>query len=450
MMAAVPDSGAVTAVDPVDAVASISPAPVIVPPIPAEMDKASIEVFNGEILICEWLIANGRPDEARERLLILEKARPDHSQILFLIALLDMAARDHHEAIRRLHRILVNEPEAVRVRLELGRAYFESGDYGNAERQFRFARAGNLPPSVVLNIDRYLHVIRGKKTLNFGLTISVAPDSNLNAGPATDTITLYGIPFQLSQDAKASSGVGLTLAANAEWAPRLSSRMKLRVGAQAYRAQYRQSNFNDMTVTSYVGPRLNLRRWEFNLLGNVGRRWYGGKTYTNIAGVGADATYFINTRMGLGAGFNFNHFEYPRNPDQTGNGRNLAFSLFYTPTPSSIVRASMAIGRQEARIASYANHSFQIGLNYTREFKGGITLGLAPTYSRIGYDAPLAAFDIRRIDRQYTGQATLLYRRLDLGGFTPRIVYTYTRNDSSIPLYSFSRSRWEIGFTTAF
>ena len=110
----------------------------------------------------------------------------------------------------------------------------------------------------------------------------------------------------------------------------------------------------------------------------------------------------------------------------------------------------MAVGRQQARIASYANHSRQIGLNYTREFKGGITLGLAPTHSRIAYDAPLAAFNTRRIDRQYSGQATLLYRRIDFGGFTPRLVYTYTRNRSSIPLYSFSRSRWEIGFTSAF
>jgi hypothetical protein len=414
------------------------------------MDKASDEVFAGEVHICEWLIAKGRPNEARTRLLVLEKARPDNSQVLFLIALLDMADKDHDAAIRRLHRILVNEPDAVRVRLELGRAYFESGDYNNAERQFRFARAGSLPPPVVANIDRFLHVIRGRKTLNFGLTISIAPDSNLNAGPATDTVSLYGIPFQLSQDAKANSGVGLTVAANAEWVPRLSRRMKLRMGAQAYRAQYRESNFNDMTVTAYAGPRINLRRWEFNLLGNVGRRWYGGRTYTDMAGVGADATYFINTRMGLGAGFNFNHFDYPQNPDQNGNGRNVAFSYFYTPTPSSIVRASMAIGRQQARVASYANHSRQIGLNYTREFKGGITLGLAPTHSRIAYDAPLAAFNARRIDHQYTGQATLLYRRIDLGGFTPRLVYTYTHNESTIPLYRFSRSRWEIGITSAF
>ena len=32
----------------------------------------------------------------------------------------------------------------------------------------------------------------------------------------------------------------------------------------------------------------------------------------------------------------------------------------------------------------------------------------------------------------------------------PRLAYTYTRNDSDIALYTFSRSHFEIGFTMAF
>ena len=420
------------------------------PDAPASLPSLADETFANDLNAAEQLIAAGHLEEARTKLIELEKIRPRDSQTQFLLALLDRQDKDYESAIRRFHRILVNEPTAVRVRLELGRTFFESGDYANAERQFRFARAGKLPPVVLKNVDNYLFAIRGRKTFTFGFSVAIAPDTNLNAGPATDTVSLYGLPFQLSQNAKANSGVGLILDASAEWAPRLSKTLKFRVGTQIHRAQYRETNFDDMTVGLYAGPRLNLRRWEFNVLANVGRRWYGDRVYTDIAGGSADATYFLTTRMGLGAAFNLLHLQYVANPDQSGYGSNVAFNYFYTPTPASFVKATVQLGRLNARNLAYSNHSRQFGLTYVREIAGGITVGLSPSFTRIGYDAPLAAFNATRIDRQYTGQITLLDRRIDIHGVTPRVSYTYTRNDSSIPLYKFSRSRVELGITSAF
>ncbi|MDE2341062.1 MAG: DUF560 domain-containing protein, partial [Alphaproteobacteria bacterium] len=92
----------------------------------------------------------------------------------------------------------------------------------------------------------------------------------------------------------------------------------------------------------------------------------------------------------------------------------------------------------------------QFGLNYSREFKGGISMGLSPSYSRIDYIGFSSGFNATRKDRQYTMQFTILDRRFDLGGFTPRIIYTYTRNDSNVPLYAFNRNRVEFGVTRSF
>lgn len=398
----------------------------------------------------EQLILTNHFDEARARLLELEESNPRDSQVQFLLALLDRHDKDYDSAIRRFRRILINEPKAVRVRLELGRTFYESGDLYNAERQFLFARAGKLPQAVIANVDRYLVSIRGLKTVTFGFSVAIAPDSNLNAGPAIDAVSLYGLPFQLSPDAKARSGVGLAVTTNAEWAPRVAKQIRFRMGALVNRSQYRATEFDDMTVSAYAGPRFNSRRWEFNLLGNVGRRWYGDRTYTDLLGGSADATYFINTRMGLGAGINLSHLKFPQNPQQSGDRGIVSASYFYAPTPASLLRASALAGRQNAQIAAYANDLRQIGFSYVREFKGGITLSLAPSYTHIDYHAPLSAFNATRVDNQYTGQVTLLYRRIDIYGITPRLIYTYTRNDSSIPLYRFTRSRWELGFTSSF
>lgn len=397
--------------------------------------------------VAERMIAAGRFAEARE---ILERLKQQDRQVQFLLALLDRQAKDYDSAIRRFRRILVDEPKAERVRLELGRTFFEAGDYLSAERQFRYARATKLPRAVVDNIDRYLGAIRQRKTFSVNLSLAISSDSNLNAGPATDTITLYGLPFQLSQNAQATSGVGAVGDLQAEWAPRISSQTKLLVGGVVHRAQYGDSQFNDTTLLLYAGPRINLRRWEINLRGTVARRWYGERTYTNQLGGGVDATYFVDARLGVTGALNLNYAEYVRNPLQSGMGGSLALGAFYAPTPASFLRGTMQVGRQDGRIGGYANWSRLAGVQYVQDFKGGFTIGVMPSVTRITYDEPLAAFGVTRRDTQFSGQLSLLNRRIDLYGLTPKLVYTYTKNNSSISLYSFHRSKFELAVTSSF
>ena len=423
-------------------------------PTPAPAPTAKVTRPIDPLLEAEVLIAHRRNDEARKLLTELEKRHSgDHArenQVQFLLGLLDMAERDYDSAISRFRRILVSEPKTVRVRLEIGRAFFLQGRYGDAEREFLYARAGKLPPAVLANIDRYLNAIRQRRTFSYGLSFSITPDSNLNAGPATDTVSLYGLPFQLSPNAKANSGVGLSLDASAEWAPRVGRQAKWRFGALLHRAQYRQTQFDDMTLALYSGPHLTLKRWDLNLLGNVSRRWYGDRGYAISYGPSADATYFVTTHLGVGLSAALSWIEYDVNTLQNGLGRSASVNFFYTPTTASFLRGAATVGRQDARIPAYAFDSVQLGLSYTREFAGGLTAGLAPTFTMINYDAPLAAFAQARRDRQYAIQVSVLERKIDFHGLTPRIAYIFIRNDSNLDLYTFQRSRFEIGFTDSF
>jgi tetratricopeptide (TPR) repeat protein len=419
--------------------------PAAAQPAPAQPDP---------LAVAEVMIGQKRYDDARKILDVLA-AHPAHehlrdNQVQFLLGILDIEDKNYDSAIAHFHRILVNDPKQVRVRLELGRAYFLKEDYADAQRQFLFARAGHLPPAVQSNVDRFLGAIRSLQTFGYGLSFSVAADSNLNAGPATDAVSLYGLPFQLSPNAQANKGVGLALDASAEWSPRLGKTLKWRIGTQLHRSQYKETEFDDMTLGVYTGPHVTLKRWDFNLLGSVSRRWYGDRTYTNSYGGSFDATYFVTARLGLGASTGLSHSDYPQIPLQSGPGHTYGVTAFYTPTPASIVRAGASFGVQDAQISAYANHSQQFGLSYSREFNGGLTIALAPSYTRIGYEAALAAFAQVRLDHQMSGQVSLLDRKIDWSGFTPRLVYTYTRNDSTIPLYAFHRNRVELGFTRAF
>ena len=407
-----------------------------------------------DLLTAEVWLTQNRFDDARRLLLALEKSPSAegkrNNQVRFLLGMLDMHDGAYDSAINRFRRILVSEPGAVRVRLEMGRAYFLARRYADAERQFRYARAGKLPKPVLANIDRYVAQIRQRKTFTYGFSLAAAPDTNLNAGPATDAITLYGLPFQLSPGARATSGVGLVLDTNAEWSPQLATRLKWRFGTLLHRAQFGAGAFDDMTLGGFTGPHLTLRRWDINVLGNISRHWYGDRGYAFSYGPSVDAAYYLSARLGFGASGSLSQIDYDQNAGQNGLGKSVSLFSFYTPTTSSYVRGAVSYGHQDAADAAFAFDSWQYGMTYVREFGDGITLGLAPAFTVLNYDAPLLAFGATRRDRQYSAQISLLDRRLDFYGMIPRLAYTYTRNDSDIALYTFGRHHFEIGVTKAF
>ena len=443
------------------AVNATSPTTTPAPAPAATSAPAPAATAQDPLLTAEVLLARNDLEPARTLLEELEAhPSPDRArtnQVQFLLGLLDLQDKDYDSAITRFRRILVSEPNTVRVRLEMGRAYFLAGRYADAEQQFMYARAGKVPPAVLANIDRFLGAIRQLKTFTYGFSIAIAPDTNVNAGPATDAVTLCGLPFQLSPNAKANSGVGLVLDTNAEWAPRIGPstgpRMKWRVGGLLHRVQYRETDFDDMTLGLYTGPHLTLKRWDLNLLGNVSRRWYGDRGYTKSYGPSADATYYLTTRLGLGLAVNLNQTDYEQNAQQNGLGHSVTLSSFYTPTTSSYMRGAVTFGRQDAALAGYAFDSRQYGLTYVREFAGGITASISPAITHLAYDAPLAGVGdglTPRRDWQYSAQVSVLYRRIDWEGLTPKLSYTYTKNDSNLGLYTFHRSHFEIGFTKSF
>ncbi len=407
-----------------------------------------------DLLKAEVLMDRGNGAEAKAILAELEKSpsgvRARDNQVQFLLGLIAVQEKNYDEAITRYRRVLVADPKAVRVRLEMGRAYFLMDRYTDAERQFLYARAGDLPKAVLANVDMYLAAIRQRKTISYGLSFAIAPSSNLNAGPSTDTVSLYGLPFQLSPDAKAKSGVGLTLDANGEWAPRVGEQTKWRVGAQLHRAQFSKGEFDDMTVASYTGPHVTLKQWDLNAQVNASRRWYGDSGYAASWGPSADATYLINPRLGVGASISLAHITYDLNALQSGTGELHGLNFIYTPTPASFMRGVVAFGRQDARTPAFAYDSRLMTFSYVREFGGGLTLSVAPTVTAIDYDAALAAFPAPRRDRQYALQLTALDRRIDFHGLTPRVSYVFTSNDSNLSLYKFNRQVLEMGITSAF
>jgi len=137
-------------------------------------------------------------------------------------------------------------------------------------------------------------------------------------------------------------------------------------------------------------------------------------------------------------------------PDQSGPLYSTQATGTYVLSPSSLIQLQMGFSRQEAKSGAYSYSGVSLGGGYSQDLPFGFSAGFQPSYFITRYDGALAAFGKTRADNAIMLALTLLNRRFDYHGFTPRFSYVFTEQHSNIPLYSFTRSQFQIGLTSLF
>lgn len=402
------------------------------------------------IAAAKYLIGQGDYDGAQRLLDDMVREPGPEVEVNFLLGMIAMG-RDHpRAAIARFRMALVHEPSSIRLRLELGRAFYEARDYENAFRQFQRARAGDPPAPVIISIDRYLAAIRLEKNWSYNFRFSFAPDSNLSSATSSSTTDILGLPFELDENAQRKSGIGLSLEAGTEYAPRIGEKSRMRLGGQIFRREYDGQRFDDMTIVLIAGPRLILSKWDLSLLATGYRRWYGGERYADSKGAQFEVIYYPDSRTqirGLAFGQQVKH-QQTEEEDGPQFGANL--SALRALSPSTAAVAKLGFTRQAAREDQFANWSGSLALGYLRDLPGGFTVYVEPSVTKAKYDGEDLLFSTTRSDR--IGQLTIsvLNRRIVASRFTPRISFTHTRRSSNIDLYDFKKNRIEVGLASDF
>lgn len=403
-----------------------------------------------DIQATQLLMANNRLDDAKRVLEHFLATNPDDSQGQFLLAAIAVEQKDYDTAISLFRRILVREPEAERVRLELARSFFLKGDYDNADRQFRFARAGDIDDTVKSNIDRFLSAINRLRDYTVNFSFALAPDTNQNAATSASQVSIFGLPFAPDKSARKQSGVGVAGNIGGEWSPILDDNIKARIGGDLYRVEYSGGQFDDMTVSAYGGPQFLSSNWDVSVLATGFKRWFANQDYVSGAGGKLAGDYGIASDWLLGASIGGQSVTNSFIPEQSGPLWSAQLQAAYVLSPSSLFQLQLGFNRQEAQISPYSYTGVWFGGGYSQDLSWGFSAGFQPSYFITRYDAALAAFGKTRSDDTVMLAFTLLNRRFDYHGFTPRISYVFSEQHSNIPIYSFTRNQFQIGVTSLF
>jgi len=354
----------------------------------------------------------------------------------------------HRDAAIELRKILDEKPDAQRVRVELARMQLMIGNIGQAEREFRAAQARGLPPDVERLVRFYANALSVTKPVGVSLEVALAPDSNINRATRSDTLgTIIG-DFDLSEDAKAQSGIGLGLRAQGYVRKGLSQNARLLVRVSGNADLYRQSQFNDIAGSLQAGPEIVSGKDRISFALQTTWRWFGQSLYSSAYGASADWRHPLGQKSQLNLEGSVQRVSYRPNPLQ--NGTSLAAAVGVDHAFSQRFGGGIQLQGQRMTAADpgYALASGGVSGYLYREF-GPTTLALSLGYTRLEADERLFLYPQRRRDDRIATSLSATFRQVRIGPFAPLLRLRYERNKSTVEIYDFNRVAGEAGLSLA-
>lgn len=319
--------------------------------------------------------------------------------------------------------------------------------------QFWLRRALALAPdakqkAVAVSGLRY---VRSHSHWALDLDASLQPSSNVNGGSANSTMTIFGLPFLLSGDARALSGVvgSLGLTAHYRLMPTERTISELRFSAQqthnwlsaeakaqAPTARGSDYDYGDVEigfaqqVRSSVGA---LAVYHWNLA--VGRNWYGGAPLSNYAGFGTGVERPLNASLTGGLDFGLQRQlrldDFSRSAVVLTSSAGLAYRLANQDT----LRLTLGDQHSESDNIEIDHNTVFAQLSWDKAAPVmGVELGAALQLQRSRYSSFPFSSD-GRIDRGLTASVTMLFSRVEYMGFSPSLTIQAQRVRSTVSLY---------------
>jgi hypothetical protein len=313
----------------------------------------------------------------------------------------------------------------------------------------RAAQASGLPPEAEQQVRFFANALSATKLLGGGIEVALAPSTNINRATRSDTLgTIIG-DFTLSQDAKAQSGVGLSLRGQSYARLPLGRKTDLLVRASGSANLYRNSEFDDLGISLQAGPQWRSGRDRLSLAGAASWRWYGLKPYSFSWGATGNWQHPLDDTTQLRIDAAVLEEDNRRNDLEDGTRYTLAAGIDHAFSARLGGGFQLSGMRDVARDPGYATASGGVDAYFYREM-GRTTAVLNLGYSHLEADARLFLYPERRRDDDFNASLSGTFRALTVGSLAPLLRIRYERNRSTIEIYDFESVSAEAGLVAAF
>jgi hypothetical protein len=348
-----------------------------------------------------------------------------------------------------LRAILDEKPDSTSVRLKLATMLHQMGDEDSALRELRALHSADLPPAVARFVDRITAALQASKPFGVQFEIALAPDSNINRAPGSETLgTIFG-DFTFDEDAKRRSGIGAAIRGVAHGRTSIGRDISIVARATTDLNLYRDKRFNDISAELSAGPEFRLLGTRFTADVGLGRRWYGMKPYQRQLRISGSATRALDAVSQIRVDASLRRSNNMVNDLQDGRGVTLRAQYERALSTQMSLGATVTTDRFSARDRAYSTRSWTAGLTTHRDM-GRMTLSFGAEMGRLKADERLDILPQARRDRLTRFTMGAVFRQFTVEGFAPLLRIVVERNRSNVEFYDYKRTRTEIGVSRAF
>ena len=419
-----------------------------------------------DVAVARALLAQRKFDDALALLRKLGEGRPEvGTDILFLTGMAAMGASQTRkdaaerealadEAIASFRTILIDQPELVRVRLELARAFFIKGEDGLARTHFEAVLAGPLPGAVVANIQRFLSLIRKRRRWDLHFGFALAPDTNIGGTSDERIIYIFGLPFTRNAEELTTSGVGLSVWGGGEYQYPVGDRVRLRMGVNASRREYSGGRFDQTLVAVHAGPRVFVTgNTEFSVLGNWRHQWnMNDPNYFDLGGR-LTVRHRLGKQVTVNGRASWDSRRYRTSKHLDGPVRNISLDAGWVVTPTLRLDGGLGHGRARPDSLRNRNESKWLRGGVSVALPKGFTLGGSVIHRWTSYEgnwSPHTPGGVPRDDKTLTLRASVHNRALTFFGFSPQVSVVREVRTTNAQLHDYKKTGGELRFVRQF
>lgn len=374
-------------------------------------------------------------------------ARPD--AIRLRAELYRKVGRDR-DALALLEEHLTRNPDDALARFQLAEIHFADMRDQDAALNYRLSLAGRLDATRTQIANERLAEIANRRVWRFWAGASASPDSNLNSATDAARVDLFGLPFELDDDARRQSGISLSVFGGVERRFPVAEDMAIRASLIGSLIETPGATFDQIAIAARTGPEWRFGRDSFvSLQATSSKRWFGGDAFETRGGLQLDGEFSSDLTRWSGA-IQLDSIDDLRSPARDGWAATVDINRTVFTSPSSLWRIGAAASHREAAAKSESYDQLMLKGGYLTPGPFSLMAYIEPYALVRDHEGAAFAFGIERQDVEYGVSLRVSKRDWIVAGAFPFISLSVARNESNISLFDFARERMEFGFTREF
>lgn len=355
------------------------------------------------------------------------------------------AEQDYDGAIALYQQILQAQPQLAYPRFDLGVMLFENKQYREAKQQLNQAKKA-LDPQMQPLVERYLQAMAERQNWQPDAELQYTQTDNVNNASSEREVEIGGLRFLKNEDSLPQKAHGFRYGLGASREINLSGNHFVAFEGRFSGVHYWDNqDYSEKSLYGSFGYRKHSALQSWGILPFFEQNWLASPRYSKNFGANAEFRRQLNRQWTFSTNFNHTQKRYAdENIAQRYNGyiNGVSASLSYTANPNWVMFGGVELSKD--RTKDKAETSTRKGINISTLVRyGDVVSRVSLRYVKRHFLTDNFYFPKKRLDDEYSVNASLWHNQIQWQGFVPKLNYRYRKIDSNIAaFYSRSSSEW--------